>query len=79
MALILTSTRAVVEALGGVPVVAREFGVVENAVWNWISDDIFPARTYVAMHEMLSEVPGAAPDRLWKMAKRVTHQTEATA
>lgn len=77
MARILSSTRAVIEALGGVDAVASELQVTPNAVWNWVSFNQFPARTYVALHELMGLVPVSAPDTLWSMTTLASRQTEA--
>jgi hypothetical protein len=58
----------VVEALGGVRVVSKMFGLTENAVWNWVATDRFPANTYLAIRAALKSKRRRAPDGLWRMA-----------
>jgi transposase-like protein len=79
MARIFHSVREVVEGLGGVSVVARELGVVETAVWNWISAGVIPSNKYVAMHEMLADAEASAPNTLWSMTTRASRQPEIAA
>lgn len=79
MAHILTSAGAVVDALGGVAEVAREFRVGETAIWNWIRRGYFPAHSYVLMHELLADRSASAPNSLWSMTMRASKQEEAAA
>lgn len=64
----LTSVRAVVKELGGVPAVAEITGVKTNAVWNWVSADRFPPYTYFDLRDRLKAKRKSAPDELWKRA-----------
>lgn len=59
--------RSVVKELGGVKATAEMFGRTENAVWNWIATDQFPANTYVAIRNWLKARRKSAPDALWSM------------
>jgi hypothetical protein len=66
-----TSVREVVSTLGGARKVASIFDRHENAVWNWVSANRFPANTYIVLTKALAEVPATAPDDLWAMARAV--------
>jgi hypothetical protein len=63
-----TSVREVISTLGGARKVAEMFGLTENAVWNWVATDRFPANTYLAIRNALRSKRRKAPDTLWRMA-----------
>jgi hypothetical protein len=63
----LTSTAAVMDALGGTRAVADITGRTYAAAFNWRSFKTFPADTYVALTVALRGAGCAAPDSLWGM------------
>jgi hypothetical protein len=70
MSNVLSEARAVVDALDGVPAVAGLCSVTEPAVWNWISANRFPSRTYFAMRDRLKVRRKKADESLWYPAER---------
>ena len=73
-----TTTAAIIEALGGVPAVAKLTGSKPTAVSNWLNFPRFPARFYALMLDALHERGLHAPSSLWGMAaaKREAAETE---
>jgi hypothetical protein len=67
----LTSTSAVVTALGGFQAVAELTGRKYNAVWNWAQAQHFPPNTYLVMTKELRRLGKSAPATLWKMTEAV--------
>lgn len=65
----LTSTVAVMDALGGTKAVAQMTGREYNAAHNWRSFDTFPPDTYVVMQDELAKRAKSAPARLWRMVE----------
>jgi hypothetical protein len=63
----LTSTAAVMDALGGTRTVADLTGRTYAAAFNWRSFKTFPADTYVALTAALRGAGCVAPDALWGM------------
>lgn len=65
----LTTTRAVVTALGGTKAVAGLTGSKYSAVSNWLleSNGQFPANTYVVINAALAAIGKSAPVSLWGM------------
>jgi len=63
----LSTTREVIEALGGFQAVADRFGVPYQRVWKWGDAERFPAKTYRALQDALRDGGYDAPDSLWKM------------
>lgn len=74
----LTSTAAVMDALGGVPGVMQITGASYKAAFNWKSFPTFPSKTYVAMTDALSRAGKCAPASLWGMTE-TTQGREETA
>lgn len=77
---ILTTTREVIEALGGVPALTRKLGLKhESVVRNWIADEGFPARSYVAIQALLRPKRLRAADSLFPkmLGVRSVSQKEA--
>jgi hypothetical protein len=64
----LTSTRLVIDALGGNRGVAALLGTTNKAVSNWRRSQ-FPANTYVALQLELVGKGIFAPNWLWAMKK----------
>lgn len=64
----LTTTSAVMDALGGNVPVAELTGRTPTAVSNWRRFDAFPANTYVALTQALDAIGRRAPASLWSMA-----------
>lgn len=62
----LRTTRAVVNALGGVEQVAILTRRKYNAAWNWTVFDHFPPDTYRAMKIALKQAGHTAPPSLWR-------------
>ena len=72
----LTTTTAVIEAIGGgfpdksaTQVVAEALGSNYNAVFNWHAQHTFPSRTYVVLRKLLAAKGFCAPDSLWGMTE----------
>lgn len=63
----LTSTAAVIGALGGVAPVAAMTGREYNAAENWKRFEHFPPDTYLVMTKALQERGCTAPASLWRM------------
>ena len=63
----LSTTSAVMDALGGNLAVAEITGSKSKAVWNWRVAETFPANTYVALTEALLAKGKTAPASLWGM------------
>ena len=70
----LTTTKAVVNAIGGghedetkVQVIARMTGRNYSAAFNWTKQYTFPSNTYVVMKAALEAKGYDAPDSLWGM------------
>ena len=61
----LTSTEAVVEALGGIYATARITGVGYTAAANWKYRGVFPARYFLALRKALKKRGYTAPQSLW--------------
>lgn len=76
---ILTTPRAVIDALGGVSELTRKLDLKnESVVRNWLADG-FPARSYVAIQAMLRKKRMRAADSLFPkmLGVGVTSQKEA--
>lgn len=71
----LTTTSAVVTALGGFQAVADLTGRKYNAVWNWAQAQNFPPNTYLVMTEELQRLGKSAPASLWKMTEPAEAQS----
>lgn len=65
---ILTSTSAVIDALGGAAAVARMFDVKGNAVQHW-NYKKFPPHTYLAIIKALSSKGLMADPALWSFSE----------
>jgi hypothetical protein len=63
----LTTTEAVIDALGGNAAVRALTGSKAPAVSNWAKFETFPANTYLAMTEALKAIGKTAPASLWSM------------
>lgn len=63
----LTTTAAVMEALGGTTAVAELTNRKVSAASNWQSFPTFPSNTYVVMKAALEAKGKRAPDSLWGM------------
>jgi hypothetical protein len=63
----LSSTAAVIEALGGNQRVAALTDSTNKAVSNWRGFETFPSNTFVAMTEALRARGKTAPAALWGM------------
>jgi hypothetical protein len=67
----LTTTEAVIDALGGNQRVGELTASNAKAVWNWRASNTFPSNTYVALQSALKSIGKAAPDALWSMKPAV--------
>lgn len=67
MATKLTNVISVVDALGGIAMVANMLRVSQPAVWNWRVRGRFPAVTYVVLQRELAALNLQASDSLWSM------------
>ncbi len=65
----LTSTTAVIEALGGTDAVARLTGRKYSAAFNWRSFETFPPDTFLVMAKALRDGGFEAPPSLWRMVE----------
>lgn len=65
MARRLTTTREVMEVLGGFHRVAAIVGAEPKAAENWKRQQTFPANTFFAMTRALARVGKNAPPELW--------------
>jgi len=63
----LGTTKAVIEALGGLKAVADITGSKYSAVGNWATYGKFPARTFVVLTDALRSTGRQAPPSLWGM------------
>jgi hypothetical protein len=61
----LSTTIAVIEALGGTSAVAALTGRTYPAAFNWRSAETFPSNTYVKMTNALEDKGMSAPPSLW--------------
>jgi hypothetical protein len=61
----LSSPRAVIAAVGGVPTVAQITRRTVQVVINWKRFKTFPASTYLELTEALADIGQVAPPRLW--------------
>lgn len=73
----LTTTSAVVDALGGYLAVAEITGSKPKAVSNWPRFETFPANTYVALTSALLAKGKTAPASLWGMKAANSDQETA--
>jgi hypothetical protein len=76
---VLTSTEAVIEALGGNVPVAEITESKPNAVSNWRNFETFPSRTYVALIAALHADGKTAPASLWGMTGVNSEQESSAA
>lgn len=65
----LTSTQAVIDALGGVKAVAELTGRDYDAAWNWKKFPHFPPDTYLVLTGALESNGHTAPPSLWRMVE----------
>jgi hypothetical protein len=74
---ILTTTREVTAALGGIKAVASLTGRKYSAAGNWVQDSKaqFPANTYVVLNAALAAIGKSAPPSLWGM--KLPEETDA--
>ena len=62
----LTTTKEVVDALGGHAAVCELTGAGSKAVYHWTGQSkMFPARLHALMQQELKRRDVKAPDRLW--------------
>lgn len=64
---VLTTPKAVIEALGGTANVAKITNRSVGAASNWLGFERFPANTYLALKAALDERGIEAPSSLWGM------------
>jgi hypothetical protein len=76
----LTTTVAVIDALGGNGPVGALTASRAPAVSNWRAIGLFPSNTYLALTEALKTVGKTAPASLWSMKPPIpaNDQAEAT-
>lgn len=65
----LTTTNEVIDALGGLAIVAEITGRKTGAAWNWQKFETFPADTFLAMTTALAERGHDAPPSLWRQVE----------
>ena len=65
----LTTALEVVRQLGGAEMVAKMFNCGDTTVYHWTARNKFPAKTYLAIRELLASSDLDAPDELWAMVK----------
>ena len=65
----ISTTREVIDALGGNGAVANITGSTAKAVWNWRKANIFPAHTYLLITNALKRRGLIAPSGLWRMSQ----------
>lgn len=63
----LTSTKQVVDELGGLSAVAALTGSKYKTVWMWQSSGAFPAKTFLVLTAELRKRGKSAPASLWGM------------
>jgi hypothetical protein len=64
----LTTTKAVIDALGGTRAVATIVKVkTSSVVSNWRARNCFPSRTYPVLKAALKDRGFVASERLWRM------------
>jgi hypothetical protein len=73
----LSTTREVMEALGGTSAVAKLTGRTYPAAFNWLDFKTFPSNTYVAMTTALAAQGKTAPASLWGMVEPASEETAA--
>lgn len=73
----LSTTREVMEELGGTSAVAKLTGRTYAAAFNWLDFKTFPANTYVALTAALAERGKTAPASLWGMVDPASHRESA--
>jgi hypothetical protein len=66
----LNTTKAVIDALGGVKQVAKLTSADYNAAWNWTVSKTFPADTHDVMTKALAANGHTAPSSLWRQRQR---------
>ena len=66
---VLTTTRDVIEALGGISKVAELTERKYGAAAQWPHFPKFPSNTYVALTDALERVGKTAPPSLWGMTE----------
>ena len=64
---VLTTTVAVIDALGGTKTVAQLTGREYGAAHNWKSFETFPPDTFLVMTKELEQRGKSAPASLWRM------------
>ncbi|MGE0278443.1 MAG: hypothetical protein AB7R40_23855 [Nitrospiraceae bacterium] len=75
----LSTTREVMEALGGTSAVAKLTGRTYAAAFNWLDFKTFPSNTYVAMTEALAAKGKTASASLWGMVEPPRSERESAA
>ena len=65
----LSTTREVIDALGGNRAVAEITGCTPKAVSNWRKQTRFPAHTYIAISEALRRGGLTVAPKLWPMSQ----------
>ena len=66
--MVLTTTAAVMDELGGTEAVARLTGRNYKAAFAWRAFTAFPANTFLVLNAALKERGHTAPLSLWRMA-----------
>jgi hypothetical protein len=73
----LETVKEVIDALGGVMVLSRHFGMHGSAVTTWHTrQGYIPAKFYVAMKRMLARRGYKASHRLWNMVAEPSEAAE---
>jgi hypothetical protein len=72
----LSTTREVINTLGGYQPVADLCQVSLDVAWKWAAASHFPPKTYVALKSALRERGSDAPDTLWRMVQPRSVESE---
>lgn len=75
----LSTTREVMDVLGGTTAVAKLTGRTYAAAFNWLDFKTFPSNTYVAMTDALAAKGKTAPASLWGMVDPSQSERESAA
>jgi hypothetical protein len=67
----LNTTEDVIDVLGGLAELSTLTGTSVNGVYNWRTENKFPADTYLLIQGELKLRNLIAPDHLWPMRKAV--------
>ena len=75
----LSTTREVMDVLGGTSAVAKLTGRTYAAAFNWLDFKTFPTNTYLVMTDALAAKGKTAPASLWGMVEPAQSEQESAA